>query len=130
MRLASVLTPDTRQLLYTCPVPHVVPTTTKSACVLAMSMPHCQLDTSMPCMSACAVAGSSIMHTAAASAVPLASRRFHHGLSLFLTNFSPFSEVNIVLWPTVVGQDCRGAIGADWMSSLRAVPCPLPPRLW
>ena len=31
MRLASVLTPDTRQLLYTCPVPHVVPTTTKSA---------------------------------------------------------------------------------------------------
>lgn len=70
------------------------------------------------------------MHTAAANAVTLANRRFHHGLSLFLTNFSPFSEVNIVLWPTVVGQDCRGAIGADWMSLLSAVPCPLPPRLW
>ena len=112
MRLASVLTPDTKQLLYTCPVPHVVPTTIKSACMLYTSAPHCQLLMSTPCMSACAVAGSSIMHTAAASAVPLASRRFHNGLPLSLTNVFPFLGMDCCLWPTVVGQDCHGPLGA------------------
>lgn len=69
------------------------------------------------------------MHTAAASVVPLASRRFHNGLSLLLTNVFPFLGMDCCLWPTVVGQDCRGAIGADWMSLLSDVPWPLPPRL-
>lgn len=37
------------------------------------------------------------MHTAAASAVPLASRRFHNGLPLLLTNVFPFLGMDCCL---------------------------------
>ena len=54
------------------------------------------------------------MHMAAISAIPLAVSRFHHGfgLSLLLTNVFPFLGMDCCLWPTVVGRDCHGPLGA------------------
>ena len=67
-RFASVLTPLDRQPPYTPPDPHVVPTMTKSAGTVAVSMPHCQFEMSYPFMSAIA-AGATAMDMATASAV-------------------------------------------------------------
>ena len=70
-RFASVLTPLDSQPPYTPPDPHVVPTMTKSAGTVAVSMPHCQFDPVFlyDILHTAIAAGATAMDMATASAV-------------------------------------------------------------
>ena len=68
LRFASVLTPLDRQPPVYAAGPHVVPTMTKSAGTVAVSMPHCQFEMSYPVHTAIA-AGATAMEWETMSAV-------------------------------------------------------------